>query len=45
MEEVQAEMNERIAGESYLNLTRSIIYMANMLVSIFIFQFARKKEG
>ena len=43
--EVQASMNERIAGESYLSLSRSIIYMMNMIVSIFILQFARKKEG
>jgi len=43
--EVQASMNERIAGESYLSLSRSIIYMMNMMVSIFILQFARKKEG
>lgn len=43
--EVQADMNERVAGESYLSLGRSAIYMLNMLFSIFIFQFARKKEG
>ena len=43
--EVQVEMHERIAGTSYLNLSRSILYMLNMLCSIFVFQFARKKEG
>ncbi len=45
VEEVQVEMNERVAGVSYLNLPRSILYMLNMLCSIFVFQFARKKEG
>lgn len=43
--EVQVQMNERIAGTSYLNLSRSVLYMLNMLCSIFVFQFARKKEG
>lgn len=42
--EVQADMNERIAGESYLNLSRSIIYMLHMFFSIIFIQFVRKKE-
>ncbi len=42
--EFQVTMNERIAGESYLNLTRSIQYMANMCSSILIVQWFRKKE-
>ena len=32
--EVQVEMKERIAGESYLNLKNSILYMSRMIVSI-----------
>lgn len=36
--EVQVEMRERLAGESYLNLTRSITYMVKTLVSIIILQ-------
>ncbi len=42
--EVQVEMHERVAGESYLNLTRSARYMTNMFVSIFLVQFFRSKE-
>lgn len=42
--EFQVTMNERIAGESYLNLSRSIQYMANMCSSILIVQWFRKKE-
>ena len=41
--EVQVEMSERIAGESYLNLTRSIFYMIKMLVSITVVQKFRKR--
>ena len=36
--EVQVEMKEREAGESYLNLSRSIVYMTKMFVSIIILQ-------
>lgn len=32
--EVQVGMRERLAGESYLNLARSIGYMANTCTSI-----------
>lgn len=41
--EVQVEMKERIAGESYLNLKNSILYMSRMLVSIVLFQGFRKR--
>ena len=41
--EVQVEMLERIAGESYLNLKNSILYMSRMLVSIILFQGFRKR--
>ena len=40
--EVQAYMNERTAGESYLTFSRSITYMARMMVSILILQWFRK---
>ena len=40
--EVQVTMNERIAGESYLNFSRSILYMIRMFVSIIILQWIRK---
>lgn len=39
--EVQIEMRERLAGESYLNLTRSIGYMLRMGVSILAMQWFR----
>lgn len=44
VEEYQVHMNERIAGESYLNITRSIKYMFNMCSSILIVQWFRKKS-
>jgi hypothetical protein len=37
------EMRERIAGESYLNFTRSIKYMMHMCFSIMFIQWCRKK--
>ena len=40
--EIQVEMSERIAGESYLNFSRSINYMLRMFVSIVILQWFRK---
>ena len=43
VKEVQVEMHERVAGESYLNLSRSIRYMAHMCVSIMFIQWCRKK--
>lgn len=42
--EYQVHMNERVAGESYLNFTRSIKYMFHMCSSILIVQWFRKKE-
>lgn len=43
--EVQVEMDERIAGESYLNLSKSVMYMLRMLMSIlFIQNFRRRRE-
>ena len=43
--EVQVEMQDRIEGESYLNLKRAMIYMINMSMSIIFIQWFRKKEG
>ena len=42
--EVQAKMDERIAGESYLNMTKSIMYMLRMLLSILFIQNFRKRR-
>lgn len=42
--EVQAEMDERIAGQSYLTAFKSISYMVRMLTSILIIQNFRKRE-
>ena len=42
--EVQVDMNERIAGESYLTLARSIKYMLQMFTSIIFIQWFRKRE-
>lgn len=42
--EVQVKMDERIAGESYLNFTRSMVYMMRMMLSILIVQSFRKRE-
>lgn len=36
--EVQVQMHDRIAGTSYLNFARSIRYMLNMFISIFLVQ-------
>ena len=44
IEEVQVQMKEREAGESYLNLKRSIQYMLHMCMSIIFIQCFRKKE-
>lgn len=43
--EVQVHMEERIAGQSYLNATRAMIYMLRMMCSILVIQNFRKKEG
>ena len=42
--EVQAKMDERIAGESYLNMTKSMMYMLRMLLSILLIQNFRKRR-
>ena len=42
--EYQVTMNERTAGESYLNWTSSIKYMFNICSSILIVQWFRRKE-
>lgn len=42
--EVQVKMDERTAGTSYLNLTRSAMYMFRMLISIFFIQSFRKRD-
>ncbi len=42
--EVQVEMNDRLAGESYLNPTRAIKYMIDVCISILFIQWFRKKE-
>ncbi len=44
--EVQADMQERMEGESYLTLGRSVSYMLRMLISIlFIQNFRKRKKG
>ncbi len=40
--EVQVEMHDRIAGESYLNFANSVNYMFRMFVSILVLQWFRK---
>ena len=42
--EVQVTMEERIAGTSYLTLSRSIMYMMRMLISILLIQNFRKRQ-
>ena len=42
--EVQAEMQERMAGSSYLTFGRSISYMIRMLTSILVIQNFRKRS-
>lgn len=43
--EVQVEMDERIAGKSYLSFTKSIMYMCRMLMSILVIQSIRKRDS
>ena len=43
VEEVQVEMRERTAGESYLNFTKSVSYMLRMSISILLVQWFRRK--
>lgn len=42
IKEVQVKMQERIAGESYLNLRRSIQYMTRVAISVLVLQPFRK---
>ena len=42
-QEVQVEMDERIAGESYLTLKNSLLYMAKMFTSILFVQWVRRR--
>lgn len=42
--EVQVQMDERTAGESYLNFARSVRYMFHMVVSILFIQNFRKRR-
>lgn len=44
VKEVQVEMSEREFGESYLNVWKSIEYMATMVFSILFIQIFTKKE-
>ena len=44
VEEVQVEMRERTAGESYLNFTKSVSYMLRMSLSILVVQWFRRKK-
>lgn len=44
IEEVQVQMQERTAGTSYLNVSGSIRYMAEMLFAILIFQWFRVRK-
>lgn len=44
VDEYQVHMDERVAGESYLDLTRIIEYMFHMCASILIVQWFRNKE-
>ncbi len=43
VKEIQVQMRDRIAGESYLSFSRSIKYMMHMCFSIMIIQWCRKK--
>ena len=43
VKDVQVKMDERIAGESYLNVSKSIHYMLRMLISILVIQNFRKR--
>ena len=36
-------MRDRVAGESYLNLTKSVAYMLRVCLSILFIQWFRKK--
>ena len=40
--EIQVEMHDRVAGESYLNFANSVNYMLRMFVSILVLQWFRR---
>ena len=42
--EVQVEMRDRVAGESYLNFTKSVSYMLRISISILFVQWFRRKK-
>ena len=44
VKEVQVEMGERLAGQSYLTLWRSAEYMVKMAMSILLIQWFRKRD-
>lgn len=44
VEEIQVNMRERTAGDSYLTMGRSIRYMVQMCMDILFIQWVRKKE-
>ena len=44
VKEIQVHMDEREAGESYLNFVRSLKYMLHMVISIVFVQAFRKKN-
>ena len=44
VKEVQVEMAERTAGESYLNFARSVQYIVKMGLSILLIQWFRKRD-
>ena len=44
IEEVQVEMRDRLEGESYLSLGKSIDYMIRRMFAILVFLWVRKKE-
>ena len=44
IEEVQVTMNERVTGETYLNVTRALKYMTHMILSIIFIQWFRRRD-
>ena len=44
VKEVQVEMGERVAGQSYLTFYKSIQYMVKMAISILLIQWFRKRD-
>lgn len=44
VKEVQVEMGERLAGQSYLNFWNSVQYMVKMSMSILLIQWFRKRD-